>query len=153
MGGPLGNGIVLMALAVLGGALIAAQGPIYTRMAGALGGPVPAALLAFGIGTLALGAGLMISGQTFPDMGQMRAVPIWAWPGGLIGVFVVLVSVLAVPRLGVSTYLVAVIAGQMMAGYLFDRWGAFGLQVREFSAANMLGLILVIAGVVLVRFK
>ncbi|TMV04784.1 DMT family transporter [Ruegeria sediminis] len=144
---------VLILAVIAGGALIAAQGPIYTRMAGMLGGPVQAAMLAFAVGAVALLALLTAVGGPFPRRADMAAVPLWVWAGGLIGVYVVLTSILAVPRLGVASYMVCVIVGQLAAGYAYDRFGAFGMAVREFSAANLAGLAMVAAGAVLVVWR
>ncbi|MEX0365192.1 MAG: DMT family transporter [Ruegeria sp.] len=146
------TGVLVLAV-IAGGALIAAQGPIYTRMAGMLGGPVQAAMLAFAVGALALLALLAGLGGPFPRRAEMAAVPLWVWAGGLIGVYVVLVSILAVPRLGVASYMVCVILGQLAASYAYDRVGAFGLAAREFSMANLVGLAMVGAGAALVVWR
>jgi transporter family-2 protein len=89
----------------------------------------------------------------WPTFGAIIGVPAWVWLGGLIGVFVVLVSVVAVPRLGVASYAVFVIAGQLGASALYDRTGLFGNAVREFTPMNMLGLMLVFIGAVLATIR
>ena len=145
--------LMLIALVALGGALIAAQGPIYVRMAAAVGGPLPAATLAFAIGALALGLAMVVSRTPWPGLAAIAAVPLWIWFGGLIGAFVVLVSILAVPRLGVASYAVFVIGGQLGASYVYDRTGLFGNAVREFSTANLVGLALVMVGAVMATMR
>ena len=137
---------VLILAVILGGALIAAQGPIYSRMAEHLGGALQTATLAFGTGTLALMVLLSVSHSPWPRKADILAVPVWMWAGGLIGVYMVLTSILAVPRLGVASYMVCVIVGQLAAGYAYDRFGAFGMGVRDFSTANLTGLALVALG-------
>ena len=144
---------VLVAAVVAGGALIAAQGPIYTRMAAELGGAIPAAMLAFGIGTVALIIVLFGTGGALPRRADMAALPLWVWAGGLIGVYVVVVSIFAVPRLGVASYMVCVILGQLAASYAYDRWGAFGISARDFSVVNLAGLALVALGAMLVIWR
>jgi transporter family-2 protein len=136
----------LILAVIVGGALIAAQGPIYSRMADQVGGPLHAAMLAFGVGTLALLVLLLTTGSPVPRKSEIAAVPLWMWAGGLIGVYVVLTSIVAVPRLGVASYMVCVIVGQLAAGYVYDRMGAFGMSVRDFSTINLLGLGLVALG-------
>lgn len=143
----------LILAVVIGGALIAAQGAIYTRMAELLGGSIQATALAFAIGTFALFALLTITGAPFPRRSDMAAVPAWIWFGGLIGVYVVLVSIFAVPRMGIASYMVCVIVGQLAASFAYDRIGAFGMEVREFSSANLLGLGLVAVGAGLVVWR
>ena len=145
--------LILILAVVIGGALIAAQGPIYTRMAHLLDGPVQAAMLAFAIGAAALLSLLVLSGNPLPRREAMAAVPWWIWFGGLIGVYVVLTSILAVPRLGIASYMVCVIMGQLAASYAYDRFGAFGMPVREFSNLNLIGLLMVATGAGLVVWR
>lgn len=145
--------IALFIAALIGGALIAAQGPIYTRMAGDLGSAIRAAFFAFLIGTLALGAMLVLTKTGLPSGEQLGSVPLWVWPGGLIGVFVVIVSIFAVPRLGVAQYSIALIAGQIVASHSYDATGAFGLSQRSFSTANLIGLALLGVGVWLTTLR
>lgn len=145
--------VALIIAVIIGGALIAAQGPIYTRMATDLGGPIQAAMLAFALGAAALLALLAASGGTFPRRAEITSVPIWAWFGGLIGVYVVLISILAVPRMGVAGYMVCVILGQVLAGYIYDAIGAFGMAPRAFSLVNITGLGMVAVGATLVIWR
>lgn len=144
---------LLFGAVMLGGALIAAQGPIYARMSQALGGPLPAALLAFTIGAISLLLLLLVTRTPFPRGQHLQQVPVWAWFGGLIGVYVVIVSIFAVPRLGVASYMVAVIVGQIGAGFLYDRFGAFGLAARDFTPANLIGIAMVLAGAFLTTLR
>lgn len=137
---------LLILSVVVGGALIAAQGPIYAQMTEHLGGPLQTATLAFATATLALLMLLLLSGTPWPRKEDILSIPIWMWAGGLIGVYVVLTSVVAVPRLGVASYLVCVIIGQLGAGYAYDRFGALGMETRDFSTTNLIGLALVALG-------
>ena len=144
---------VLVLAAVVGGALMAAQGPIYTRIAGLLGGPLQAAMLAFALGAAALLMLLFAMGAPFPRRENMAEVPVWLWGGGLFGVYAVLTSIWAVPRLGVASYMVCVIVGQLAASYAYDRFGAFGLVPRAFSTANLIGLGMVATGAALAVWR
>lgn len=142
---------LLMALAaVLGGVLIAAQGPIYARMSAALGGnPLFAAFLAFGMATLALGLALILRQTPAPNAGQFAQLPWWVWLGGLYGAYQVLVSMQAVPRLGVTLFLMLVILGNMIGASAFDQYGWFGLPKRPMTLAGAAGVALMFAGVLL----
>lgn len=139
-------------LAFVAGALVAAQGPIYARMAQALGGPVQAALTAF-VSAACVLVLLASVGGVLPRAQDLKAMPPWVWAGGVLGIAVVAISTLAVPRLGAAGYLVALVAGQMLAGALYDRAGAFGLPQRVPSAWNLLGLALVVAGALLATWR
>ncbi|MGI9372187.1 MAG: DMT family transporter [Hyphomicrobiales bacterium] len=142
-----------LALACFAGGIIAAQGPIYARFADGIGNPIQAGMLAFATGTLVFFVLALIQGNPFPALASIKQVPIWVWAGGAIGTAVVLISMFAVPKLGAATYTVAMIAGQLAASYVYDKFGVFGLTARDLSPVNMLGMALVLAGVVLTTIR
>lgn len=144
---------VLILLAVIGGALIAAQGPIFARLAGSVGGTLPAALLSFLIGTTALVGLILATGTPFPKLADMRTAPPWVWAGGLIGAYQVMLSITAVPKIGVLAFLTAVIAGQLMAAIAYDQVGAFGLAVRSLTLTKTAGILLLIGGLALILWE
>ncbi len=142
-----------LAYAVLAGAIIAAQGPIYARMTQGLGHPLNTTLLAFATATAVL-LGLHLATRTaLPALAQIKALPLWVWVGGVLGICVVLLSIAAVPRLGAAGYIVAVIAGQLVASLLFDASGAFGLTLRALSLQAVLGVGLILIGAVLIVWR
>ncbi|WP_088623132.1 DMT family transporter [Oceanicola sp. 22II-s10i] len=139
-------------LVVISGALVAAQGPIYARMSQLLGGPFQTVLTAFTFAALLM---LVIAGAngTLPRVADLRAMPAWVWLGGVLGCVIVVISTLTIPRLGATGYLVALVAGQMVAGAIYDRTGAFGLPMRTPSTVNLIGLALLVAGAVLATWR
>lgn len=141
---------VLMAAAVLGGALIAAQGPIYTRMAVGFGDPIAATLIAFIIATSAIGLIAILTGVPMPKWQTAQALPPWVWLGALIGVYQVLVSIFAVPRLGVAPFILLVIVGQILASLIYDHFGLFELKIRPLNIQAIAGAGMVAIGALLV---
>jgi bacterial/archaeal transporter family-2 protein len=130
--------------------LIAVQGPINATLARAIGSSVNAALVSFLVGTLALVA-VALGQRTTPDMGLVRALPWWAWSGGLCGAVFVAGAAFAAPRIGVANMLTVSVASQLITAMLLDHWGAFGVPVQSISATRVAGILLVVAGAVLVR--
>jgi transporter family-2 protein len=86
-----------------------------------------------------------------PAAGAMRALPWYAWVGGLYGAVFVAMAAWAAPRLGVTLFLTAAIAGQLAMALFLDRIGAFGLARVDIGPVRLLGVALVLAGVFLVR--
>lgn len=87
-------------------------------------GTVEASFISFATGALAL---LFI--MIFFGKGNILAateVPKWQLIGGLLGATYVYIMVLAVPKLGVSSSLMAVITGQLIIGAFIDHFGLFG---------------------------
>jgi bacterial/archaeal transporter family-2 protein len=139
---------VVMALAL--GAVLPMQAAINARLAKAAGSSIMAAFVSFAVGTMALMAFLIISGQF--KFGFLSAPsPWWIWTGGLLGTFFVAGIVVLLPKLGVVLSFSLVLAGQMFIAILFDQFGWLGVAVKEISAGKIIGAILLIAGVVLIR--
>jgi transporter family-2 protein len=136
--------------AFLAGMFIAVQAPTNALLARGVGSPVNAALVSFIIGTLALAAVAIALGVR-PGAGTMRALPWYAWIGGLYGAVFVAVAAFAAPRMGVTYFLMVAIAGQLVMALILDRLGAFGVPRVDVSATRVLGVLFVLAGAFLVR--
>ena len=129
--------------------MLAIQAPTNALLAKAVGSPVNAALISFIIGALALlGAALLLGGR--PSLSAARALPFYAWAGGLYGAVFIAVAAFAAPRMGVTFFLTVAIAGQLLTALLLDRFGAFGLERVELSPTRLAGIALVLGGVLLV---
>lgn len=145
--------VLLIAAAALAGALVAAQGPIFARMAVHAGGPLQTAFIAFGLGLLTIVLLNLAAGSSIPSPAQLRTAPAWTWAGGIIGALMVLLSIIAIPRLGVGTFMTAVICGQLLAAILFDHFGAFGLATRSVDMTVLTGAALLLAGAWLIMHR
>jgi bacterial/archaeal transporter family-2 protein len=115
--------ILFPLLAVIGGMTIAVQGQIN----GGLGkkvGVIEGAFISFAVGTLALLFILLFFGKG--NISLIGTVPKWQLLGGLLGAIFVVVQVLVVPKIGVTTTLMAVVVGQIILGAVIDHFGLFG---------------------------
>lgn len=75
----------------------------------------------------------------------------WAWSGGFFGAIYIAISILLVPRLGTTTFIGSLIAGQMVASLIFDKYGLFGLAERPADPMRIFGVLLLVGGVILIR--
>ena len=141
---------VFVALALVAGALLAAQGPILARLAVYAGGPIQAAIVAFAVGLTALVTLCLLTGGTLPLPSGVLRKPIWVWAGGLIGTSLLVLTLLAVPRIGVTTFAAAVVCGQLVAALAYDHTGAFGLELRRIELRDLAGVAFLIAGLVMI---
>ena len=141
-------GLVLLAFAA--GALLSAQGPILTRMAFHAGGPIQAATVAFAVGLCVLLAAGVLAGTGMPRLENVVRMPIWLWAGGLIGTGLLLLTLYAVPRIGVAAFAAAVVCGQLLAALSYDHVGAFGIELRRVGPREMVGTMLLLAGLVMI---
>jgi len=139
-----------IALALVAGALLAAQGPILARLALYAGGPVQAAIVAFLIGLVALLAVCLLSGGALPRPSGILRMPVWVWAGGLIGTSLLVLTLLAVPRIGVTSFVAAVVCGQLVAALAYDHFGAFGMELRPIGPRDMAGVVFLLAGLAMI---
>lgn len=136
-------------LPLAGGALIAAQAPINARLRLILTSPVGSGLISFVIGTMILVAAVAVAGDAGAVSGNLGGGPWWAYLGGAFGAFFVVATLLAAPRVGVTTTFVAVIAGQVAAATLIDRFGWLGQRSIPFSTERVAALALLLVALIL----
>jgi transporter family-2 protein len=135
-------------LPLIGGAMIAAQAPVNARLRVVLGSPVGSALVSFAVGTVLLFGAVVVAG----DAGRLVALgggPWWAYLGGAFGAVFVFATLVASPRLGVTTTFVAVIVGQVALAALIDRFGWLGANAVPFSWERVGALVLMCGSLVL----
>ena len=139
-------------LAIVAGAMMPTQAATNNKMAVVLGNsPILAAFISFFIGTAALFIYVIASGTPLGDMASAKNAPPIAWIGGVLGAFFVTATVVLVPRLGVAMTFSLIIAGQMIVTLIIDHYGLLGVPVKEISLARVGGILLITAGVVLIR--
>jgi transporter family-2 protein len=141
---------VLYALLPLaGGALIAAQAPVNARLRLILSSPIGSGLVSFLVGSVLLLAVVVIIGDGGAVLDGVGNGPWWAYLGGAFGAVFVVAALVAAPRVGVTTTFVAVIAGQVVAATLIDRFGWFGQPVIPFSTERLVAIALLVVSLVL----
>jgi bacterial/archaeal transporter family-2 protein len=139
-----------LVLALIAGFLMAVQAPTNAILGKASGSPVVAAFISFVVGTLALGAMVAAtSGRLFAP--ELKAVPWYAWLGGLYGAFFVAIAAFGAPKIGVGPLLTAAIGGQLIGAIVLDHFGMLGLTRQPVSMEKLAGVALVLFGAWLVR--
>ncbi len=118
--------------AVIGGMLVAAQGPIYAKLSEELNrDSLVAVFVAFLTATLATGLLVLVTGGWRSiSVTALLALPSWVWLGGLLGACHVMISMQVIPVTGATVFLVLVIAGNLIGASIYDHVGAFGLDHR-----------------------
>jgi transporter family-2 protein len=131
------------------GCLVGMQAPINSRL-GKTVGSLQAASFSFLVGTAVLLAIAAFVRGGLGSLGQVGQVPWWALVGGLLGAIYVTVALVAVRTLGASGLTAVVITGQLAISVAIDRFGLLGVARHPVGVQRVLGLVLLIAGVVLV---
>jgi len=138
-------------LALVAGAMMPTQAAINNKLAGYVLSPISAAFISFFIGTVGLFVYLIASGTPISSLFNIKDAPPIAWLGGLLGAFFVTCTVVLAPRIGVAMTFSLIVAGQMLITLVLDHFGFLGVPVREISLARVFGILLITAGVVIIR--
>ena len=134
------------------GCLVGMQAPINSRLGKSVGS-MQAATFSFLLGTLVL---LVIAAFVRGGLGGLAhatRAPWWALVGGLLGAVYVSVALVAVRTLGASGLTAVVITGQLVISVVIDRFGLLGVARQAVGVQRIAGLLLLVAGVVLVVRK
>ena len=142
-----------LALALAIGCLIPLQAAINARLRDHLDeSTLLASLVSFGVGTLALAAMVVVTGQRWQGLAGVGHAKAWQLTGGLLGAVFVFATTLLAPKIGLAKMVALVIAGQVLMSLVADHHGWLGLAVREVSPVRALGAALVVAGVLMVNY-
>ncbi|HZH12387.1 MAG TPA: DMT family transporter [Microvirga sp.] len=143
---------ILLPLAgiLVGGVFLSLQAPINAALARALGDPLLAACISFGIGFLVIAVISAFRGA-LPSGSAIASAPWWSWLGGFLGAFYVAVVIWGVPQIGVVSTVAALVFGQVAAALVLDAVGAFGLPVQAITWQRLVAAGLILGGLVLSR--
>jgi transporter family-2 protein len=141
----------LALLALAAGTCIPTQAGINARLSLWARSPILAATISFLVGTVALTGYVLTTRLPLPALRSAAAQPWWLWSGGVLGAFFVAVTIYLAPRLGATNMLAWVLAGQMLAAMALDHFGVLGYPLHPLSLGRLAGIVLLIAGVLLIR--
>jgi transporter family-2 protein len=145
-------GLLLTAVALVAGGMIALQAPINAEAASRLGHPISAATMSFCVGTVALIGLTLLFARNSTNLCALGSMPLYMLlGGGLLGAMYVTITLFLAPKIGVAAVMALGIAGQLVAALLLDRFGMFDLIERELSLGRVGGAVLVLVGALMVR--
>jgi transporter family-2 protein len=136
----------ILTLAV--GALIALQPPANAALSEHVS-DLGAAFLSTAISVAILGVLLLIAGHPGRLSGLSAFRPEYAI-GGIGGAAVVVVGLIAVRTLGAGGVIALLVAAQLVVSVINDQFGWFGVHHVSIGVARVAGLVLVIAGTLLI---
>jgi transporter family-2 protein len=93
------------------------------------------------------------AGKALPNsLSNLQRMPWWGWLGGFAGVIYVTTVFMAMPVIGAAAVVGFTVAGQQIASVLVDRYGLLRLPRRQISALRLAGVVVLLAGVVVIKF-
>jgi bacterial/archaeal transporter family-2 protein len=138
-------------LAFLAGSCAPTQAGINAQLALWTKNAVSASLINFIVGTAAVLLYILALRVPVPPIMSAGYVPWWMWTGGILGAYLVVVSVIVAHTLGAATMMGFMVAGQMLTGVVLDHFGLIGYQTHPTTIPRLVGVILVVLGTVLIK--
>lgn len=117
-----------------------------------IGSPWWAGFVSYLGGTVAMLVMAVVLREPWPTSETIHRSQWLSWSGGIFGAIYIAVSILLLPRLGAATVIALLVAGQMIGSLAFDQFGLLGVPVHAVNTARMAGAVLLVAGVVLIRY-
>ena len=140
---------ILLALAA--GATVPTQAGINARLNFFTHSPILSAAVSFAVGTVVLIAYAAALRIGLPPLAGAAAHPWWIWTGGALGAFFVTAVIVLAAKLGATTMVAFVLAGQLVMSLALDHWGALGYPVHPVSVWRVVGAILLASGAYLIK--
>lgn len=145
------RGAAVILTAIVGG-LIALQAPINSQLGRSVG-TFQAAFLSFALGTILLAVIAALAKGGLSQIGEARGLSWYYLTGGILGALYVTTVLVTVRSLGAGPVVAATIAGQLTASLVVDQLGILGVQRDPITAAKLVGVVLLAAGVFLIVRK
>lgn len=141
------NKLFFVILMIISGWMFGTQSSIN----GALGkriGVYESSFFSFLLGTIVLLILVIIFGKG--NLPGVLEAPRWQLIGGILGVFIVTSMIIAVPNIGVASAVFSIMLGQIMISMVIDHFGLFNAPIIPFDLLRFTGVILMIAGLLLI---
>jgi len=135
-------------LAVMAGLLGAVQVAVMGKLGERIGSLEAVMIAAIVTGVIVLPI-LLVVRQGFGELGDTLSQPWWMLTGGALGAAIVFSITIAGPRIGTTAVVALLIAGQLVAATVIDRYGWFGFDRVGLDWPRVLGLVLLAAGATL----
>ncbi|MBS0532273.1 MAG: DMT family transporter [Proteobacteria bacterium] len=145
------NMIFSVLLALGAGVSIVIQQALNANLRADLNSAAWSGFVSYAVGLACMALLVLALREPIPPLAMMARIPWWGWIGGLFGAIFISLGIVLVPHLGAATFIALLVAGQMLGSVVFDHFGWLGLAQRPIDLSRVIGVILLIAGVVLIR--
>ncbi len=143
---------IAVAVCVLAGLGAGVQAAVQGKFGERIGVVESVAFSSLVTTTLAV-AVVLAARQSVAGIGEGFRVPPWLWLAGVMSALIVFAVALAPPRIGTTTTIGLIIAGNLVMAAVIDRYGLFGLEQIGLSPVRVLGIALLALGAGLTLYR
>jgi len=137
---------------LLAGALVAIQTSLFALINKGLKHPLLSLSAIFCIAAVFVLVGFFLHPSALPDKQTLSHIPWYAWLGGILGVAYVTCVMLLAPKMGIAMVTAISVLGQLIASMVIDHFGFFNTNPQPISLGKLLGIAVMTAGVILMKF-
>ncbi|WP_448953463.1 DMT family transporter [Labrys neptuniae] len=143
---------LLLLPALVAGAVVPFQAGANATLGRLMGHPLWATLVSLAVSIAIIPPVMAAFRVSAPALGTALKGPWWIWTGGLAGVIYITAALLLAPRLGAANFMVAVIAGQMIASLAIDHFGLMGFAQKPVDPVRLCGVLLIVGGLLVTQW-
>ncbi|MCF2972539.1 DMT family transporter [Synechococcus sp. Nb3U1] len=133
----------------VGGVLFTLAFAFNSRLHRSIHSPLAASAISFSISFLFVGSLVGLWGEW--NISSLGQAPWWAFWGGATGSCSIILSLLALPRIGLVALGIASVFGQLGFSLLIEQFGLTTLVSGVLGAKEVLGLVLILVAVALIQ--
>jgi bacterial/archaeal transporter family-2 protein len=142
-------------LGIVAGAVLPIQGAVNAKLKADLNAPLTVGMISFIVATLTIAIVLVVllalKRTPTPQLKPLAKMPWWGWLGGACAATYVTATFLLIPEIGAATTVALTVTGQQLASAIVDNFGLFRMPKRPLTSRRITGLLLLVAGSVLVQ--
>jgi bacterial/archaeal transporter family-2 protein len=142
--------LVAYLFALLAGTLITCQTGSNTQLKKNLGQPLPALIVNYIVGFVAIGLCTLAKRVPIPTAANAADAPWWGWIGGLFGAAYGLTAILLASQMGAATLTALVVTGQLISALTIDHFGWIGFDPHPASWPRIAGCAFMVIGLALI---
>ena len=116
-------------------------------------GVVEAVAFSSVVTTLVAFTAVLVVRQSVSGVAEGLRAPPWLWLAGVMSALIVFAVALGPPRIGTTTTIALIIAGNLVMATVIDRFGLFGLEQIGLSGLRVLGIVLLGIGAGLTLYR
>lgn len=138
---------------ILVGTMMSLQTAINGELGRQVGSATYAAMISMIGGMSSISLIVLSIERSFTRLPQAigKGKPIWIWLGGVLGAFYISVGAWLMQYVGTGGTVVLMLCGLITASLMIDKWGWFGAPKKAVHKIQLVGLLLLIAGVSYIR--
>ena len=95
---------------------------------------------------------MLLIRPALPSKEAFASTQWWNWIGGPLGALIVLAGAVLTQQLGAAKFIALVVAGQLICSLVLDHYGLLGLNEKTITPGRVLGAVLVVAGVLCIKY-